>query len=207
MYDPPQQYCHWSLPSGFHAQTGDWSREPCGWLVKVRVQKNHWFQVSDDPGDRSIFVHGTSDMWPFPTNMDPERWACELIAFWDRICSANVRFTTCKYACWLAVSAQWSMDVCLPTCCRLPVWLWLMVINWVEITTNSILYNALNQTPPIFEGSLSVEFMAIPRTVQQPDSSKRDLCLWRPVDSVKYVTPEWKQCSPDTQFLVYSTFG
>lgn len=87
--------------SRWNAQTGDWNR--CGWLVKVSVQKAIGLaQVSAFRWscDRSFFFHGTSDMWHvtiptclYPSNMDLEKSGCELIAFWDRINSATVRFT------------------------------------------------------------------------------------------------------------------
>lgn len=86
--------------SRWNAQTGDWNR--CGWLVKVSVQKAIGLvQVSAFRWscDRSFFFHGTCDMWHVT-----EKSGCELIALWDRSCSANVRFTR-KMSEWAAEMA------------------------------------------------------------------------------------------------------
>lgn len=73
---------------------GDWSksafRKPLVWGR---------FQLSDDPVTGRFFFHGTCDMWHVT-----EKSGCEQIALWDRICSANVRFTR-KRSEWAAEMA------------------------------------------------------------------------------------------------------
>ena len=92
-------YCHWSLPV----------KRPNGWLEPLRVtgqsqrSESHWFGAGFSfqmiLWQVVFFFHGTCDMWHVT-----EKSGCELIALWDRICSANVRFTR-KRSEWAAEMA------------------------------------------------------------------------------------------------------